>query len=56
MFCVVTTFKIFFLQAMSLPEAEVRPDEGERDTDPEPEGQQGHQGEEGDSSRATVVP
>ena len=39
-----------------LPEAEVGADEGERHRHPEPEGQEGHQGEEGDGGGGAVVP
>ena len=39
-----------------LPEPKVSPDEGEGDWDSEPESQEGHQGEEGDGSRGSVVP
>ena len=39
-----------------LPEAEVGSDEGERDGHAEPEGEQRHQGEEGDGGRGPVVP
>jgi len=38
------------------PEPEVCPNKGERDTDPEPEGQQRHEGEEGNGGWAAVVP
>ena len=39
-----------------LPEPEVCPYKSERDTDPEPESQQRHEGEEGNGGRAAVVP
>ena len=39
-----------------LPEAEVGSDEGERHGHAEPEGEQRHQGEEGDGGRGPVVP
>jgi len=38
------------------PEPEVCPYKSERDTDPEPESQQRHEGEEGNGGRAAVVP
>jgi hypothetical protein len=38
------------------PEAEIGADEGERDRDAEPEGEQRHQREEGNGRRAPVVP